>query len=409
MTSTRFRTGFALAALALAFAQPSAAQSGRLAGLEVRIGAVVPSSGPFAEWGRTNTATLKMLEDEVNAAGGVEGAKLRVIVYDDSAKPPQAANLVRRLAEDDKVLAIAGPLTSSAAEVAFPVANQMKLVSMSQASSKPGVSALNRPWAFRNTVDELVLAKTSVPFFKDAYKVATVAVIYDAKDANSVSLGSHIMPGLMKENGIKVVNEGSFLTFNTGDVDVSAQVTTLRALNPDGVIVAADYSQAITVIREMKRQGFTKPVIGGTPLISAAILKAAPEIPVVAPATFFLGDTAGPSARFVTALQPILRKTQGLPAEIEPSMYDANIYEIVSLYIDAIKKAGVSGKPDQLAQDREKIQKYVATSGAFTGFAGKVSFNPDGDAIKSFYIVVGQGGKWAERVRGCSAPGGKGC
>ena len=224
MTSTRFRTGLALAALALAFAQPSAAQSGRLAGLEVRIGAVVPSSGPFAEWGRTNTATLKMLEDEVNAAGGVEGAKLRVIVYDDSAKPPQAANLVRRLAEDDKVLAIAGP-----------------------------------------------------------------------------------------------------------------------------------------------------------------------------------------SARFVTALQPILRKTQGLPAEIEPSMYDANIYEIVSLYIDAIKKAGVSGKPDQLAQDREKIQKYVATSGAFTGFAGKVSFNPDGDAIKSFYIVVGQGGKWAERVRGCSAPGGKGC
>ena len=53
-------------------------------------------------------------------------------------------------------------------------------------------------------------------------------------------------------------------------------------------------------------------------------------------------------------------------------------------------------KPDQLAQDREKIQKYVATSGAFTGFAGKVSFNPDGDAIKSFYIVVGQGGKWAD-------------
>ncbi len=406
---TNLTNRIVLAALAIACCNPAAAQSGRLAGLEVRIGAVVPSSGPFAEWGRSNTATLKMLEDEVNAAGGVEGAKLRVIVYDDAAKPPQAANLVRRLAEDDKVLAIAGPLTSGAAEVSFPVANQLKLVSMSQASSKPGVSALNRPWAFRNTVDELVLARTGVPFFKDAYKVSTVAVIYDAKDANSVALGSRIMPGLMKENGIKVLNEGSFLTFNTGDVDVSAQVTTLRSLNPDGVVVAADYSQAISVLREMKRQGFIKPVIGGTPLISSAILKAAPEIAVVAPATFFLGEKGGQAEKFAAALTPILRKTQGLPAEIEPSMYDANIYEIVSLYVDAVKRAGVSLKPDQLAQDRERIQKFVAESGTFRGFAGKVAFNPDGDAIKTFYIVVGQGGKWADRARGCSAPGGKGC
>ncbi len=61
----------------------------------------------------------------------------------------------------------------------------------------------------------------------------------------------------------------------------------MKALNPDGVVVSADYSQAITVIREMKRQGLIKPVIGATQLISSAILKAAPEIPIVAPATFF--------------------------------------------------------------------------------------------------------------------------
>ncbi len=56
-------------------------------------------------------------------------------------------------------LAVAGPLTSSACEVTFPVANQMKIVSTSQASSKPGVAKANRPWAFRNTVDEGILAK----------------------------------------------------------------------------------------------------------------------------------------------------------------------------------------------------------------------------------------------------------
>src|SRR5438270_3988567 len=139
-----------------------------LAGREIRIGAIVPSSGPFAEWGRTNTVTLKMLEKQVNDAGGIEGAKLRIVIYDDAARPAQATNALRKLAGDDKVLGIAGPLTSSTCEVAFPVANEMQVTATSQASSKPGVAKANRPWAFRNTIDEGTLAKTTVPFFKNA-------------------------------------------------------------------------------------------------------------------------------------------------------------------------------------------------------------------------------------------------
>ena len=400
--------GAAVFSALLAFGQ-AAAQTGRLAGQEVRIGAIVPSSGPFAEWGRTNTVTLKMLEDEVNASGGVEGAKLRIIIYDDAFKPPQAANVFRRLAEDDKVLAVAGPLSSGACEVTFPVANQLKIAATSQASSKPGVAALNRPWGFRNTVDELVLARATVPYFKNAYKISSVAVIYDAKDANSVATGSRILPPLMKENGIKVLNEGNFLTFNSGDIDVSAQATTIRSLNPDGVVIAAEYNNATTVIRELKRQGFVKPVIGGTPLIAAGMLRAAPDVPIIAPATFFIGEKSGEKAeKFVAKLQPLLRKTPGLPPEIEPSMYDANIYEIVTLYLDAIRKTGVTLKPNELAQDREKIRKFVET-GAFDGFAGKVAFGKDGDATKSFFVVVGKDGKWSKGDSGCSGPGGKGC
>ena len=95
-----------------------------------------------------------------------------------------------------------------------------------------------------------------------------------------------------------MLNESDLISFNTGELDVSAQVTKLKALNPDGVVIGADYSQAITVLREMKRQGLMKPVIGGTPLISSAILKAAPEIPIVAPATFY-ATMKSPKAREV--------------------------------------------------------------------------------------------------------------
>jgi branched-chain amino acid transport system substrate-binding protein len=406
MTSRLIRVLGAAAALSGAFAGTPA----HAADDEIVLGAIVPSSGPFAEWGRTNTATLQMLEKQVNDAGGVNGAKLRIVILDDATKPAQATNDLRKLAGDDHVLAVAGPLTSSAAEVTFPVANEMKVVATSQASSKPGVAKLNRPWAFRNTIDEGVLGHTTVPYYKQAFDIKNVAIIFDAKDATAATVGSKIMPGLMKDNGIEVLNANDPLSFNTGDLDVSAQVTKIKALNPDGVVVSADYSQAVTVIREMKRQGVIKPVVGSTQLISSAILKAAPEIPIVAPATFYASMPGDKPQAFVKELTPILHKVSGLPAEIEPSMYDANIYEIASIYIDAIRKAGVTGKPEDLEADRTKIRDYMAKLSGFAGLGGPIAFNADGDAIKAFYIVQGQNGSWQSKVRGCSAPDGKqGC
>src|SRR5690348_13735934 len=75
---------FGLGIAAVVSAKPdAAAAAGRLSGQEVRIGAIVPSSGPFAEWGKTNAITLQMLENGVNKAGGVEGGKLKIFIYDD--------------------------------------------------------------------------------------------------------------------------------------------------------------------------------------------------------------------------------------------------------------------------------------------------------------------------------------
>ena len=392
------------ATLAVAVALPAGAQTA-----EIALGAIVPSSGPFAEWGRANTVTLQLLEKQVNDGGGINGAKLHIVILDDATKPAQATNNLRKLSGDDHVLAVAGPLTSSAAEVTFPVANEMKTVATSQASSKPGVAKLNRPWAFRNTIDEGVLGRTAVPYFKKTFSIKTVAIIFDAKDATAAAVGGRIMPALMKENEIEVVNTDP-LSFNTGDLDVSAQVTKMKALNPDGVVVSADYSQAVTVLREMKRQGMIKPVVGSTQLISSAILKAAPEIPVIAPATFYATMKGDKPEKFVAELQPLLRKTTGLPPEIEPSMYDANIYEIASIYIAAIKASGATGKPEDLDADRTKIRDYMAKLEGFPGLGGPIGFNDDGDAIKAFYVLQGQNGAWDSKVRGCSAaPGHPGC
>ncbi|MDE2374873.1 MAG: hypothetical protein KGL96_11655, partial [Hyphomicrobiales bacterium] len=90
---------------------------------------------------------------------------------------------------------------------------------------------------------------------------------------------------------------------------------------------------------------------------------------------------------------------------IEPSMYDANIYEIVSMYIDAIKKSGITGKASDLEADRTKIRDYMTNLKGFEGFSGSIGFNADGDASKAFFIVQGQKGAWATKVTGCSTGG----
>ncbi len=99
MTSRLIRV-LGAAGLAATLAGATASSAARAADAEIVLGAIVPSSGPFAEWGRTNTATLQMLEKQVNDAGGINGAKLRILILDDATKPAQATNNLRKLAGD---------------------------------------------------------------------------------------------------------------------------------------------------------------------------------------------------------------------------------------------------------------------------------------------------------------------
>ncbi|HYF94008.1 MAG TPA: ABC transporter substrate-binding protein [Symbiobacteriaceae bacterium] len=370
-----------------------AASASKLKGTEVKLGAIVPSSGPVAEWGKTNTAVLKLVEKEINDKGGVDGKPLKIVIFDSAAKADQAASGVRKLAGDEKVLAIAGPALSSEAEVAFPVANQEKIVVMSQNSSKPGVGAKNRPWAFRDTVDEAVFAQKTVPWFVKQYNVKTVAIVYDAADAVGTSLGKSVLPAEFKKAGVTVLNENDPITFSTTNVDVTAQVTKLKALNPDAVLIGAFYNGASTVLREMKRQGVIKPTLGGSPFVSSAILQAAPEIPVVSAATYFVGLDQAQAPDFTKKAVQAL-KDAGLPATTEPNMFDANIYETIRMYIDAILKSGVTNDPKDLESDRTKIRDYVAGLKEFQGIGGRVGLNKDGDGDKAFYVIMGQNGKW---------------
>src|SRR6266516_4695272 len=110
-------------------------------------------TGPFVSLSRTNELAARVAVDEINAAGGVNGRKLRYITFDTAGNPGQTVVGLRKLAEDDKVLAIIGPFSSGQVQVAAPAADRNGVVIMAMASSAPKLVA-NFKYASRNTSDE---------------------------------------------------------------------------------------------------------------------------------------------------------------------------------------------------------------------------------------------------------------
>src|ERR1700741_3158329 len=140
---------FAGSALVAASALAAPAASSQ----EIVLGYLPSGGGPFATFSKTNQIAAQMAVDEVNAAGGVNGKKLRIIAFDTEGKPDQAVVGLRKLADDDKVMAIIGPFSSSECRVAFPAAERAGVSVMSMASSAPNL-AEPFTFAFRNTSDE---------------------------------------------------------------------------------------------------------------------------------------------------------------------------------------------------------------------------------------------------------------
>src|SRR5262245_27219186 len=117
---------------------------------ELLLGYLPSLAGPFATLSRTNEIAAQIAVDEINAAGGIGGKKIRIVSFDTAGKPDQAVVGLRKLAEDDKVLAIIGPFSSSECRVVFPAGDRAGVAMMSMASSAPKLAEPFK-FAFRNT------------------------------------------------------------------------------------------------------------------------------------------------------------------------------------------------------------------------------------------------------------------
>jgi branched-chain amino acid transport system substrate-binding protein len=296
---------------------------------------------------------------------------------------------VRTLTEDSKVLAIVGPLSSAEAAVAANDAERLQILMLPYSSSAPGLTdGKTFTWRLSATEDKQFnrLLK-SLERKKIALKTADIIYVSDDRIANVT--GTKVYPPLLKEAGVDVKRS---VSLSLKSFDVAAQIAEVMRDNPDVVALAANYDQAVTVLRELHRQGYKGRVIGSQlfadPNLVGLFGKDADGMLFVSGFWRNHDDrTKEFSARFIEAMAKRGIKKLG------PHHVDAHAYDTVFLLKQAIESSRVTGDPGKLAAERIAVRDAMKGI-KFSGVLGDNICFTGSDAELPGYVIELQNADW---------------
>ncbi len=373
----------AIAALMIVAAPARAAE-------EVVLGLTNVKSGPLKTQGEGTEIAVDIAVAEINAAGGINGMKLRIVKFDTGTDPKQAVVAARKFAQDDGALGIIGPFSSGEAGAAFPIGERLGIVQIPNASSAPGLTK-GKSYAFRLTEDESKqYNRLLTSMKKKGISARHTEIFYVTDERISKIVGVFLMPKLMKKFGMSA---GKPIGYSYTSFDLAPQATKAMQSNPDIIAVASVGMHAGKVLKEMRRQGFKGRMIGSQ-LFSdpnnVELFGTDAEGTLFASGFWYKlnAETRAFSAKFDVEV-----KKRGLKRPF-PHHVDAQAYDIVYLFKQAMEKAKVTGDPDKRKAERTAIRD--ALNGIiFSGITGKnVCFDANGDAELPGYIIEIKGNQW---------------
>ncbi len=368
----------------------SAITGGAAQAQELLLGYLPSLAGPFATLSRTNEIAAQIAVDEINASGGIGGKKIRIISFDTAGKPDQAVVGLRKLADDDKVLAVIGPFSSGECRVVFPAGERAGIVTMSMASSAP---KLAEPFTYglRNTSDEgYMFQKVMKTLQEKKYPAATASIAYATDDVISKTMGEIVLPNIMKQFGTEV--KGS-VTFQTQAFDLATQVSQLKAQPTDLIGIGSGPEPAVRLAQELRRQGHAGRLVAGSTIGDSELARRMGNDGngTVIPSTFYSG-VSDKAKKFEDELVK-RAKAAGIERSAA-SQFEAATYDSVQFYAHAMKEAKVSGDTAKLAAERTAIRDTLRAMKPHPALEGPISFGKNGDALKPVYIIEMQGGRW---------------
>ncbi len=365
---------FVAALLSAAFI-PVLACGKRGAGDEIPIGEYGSLTGTTATFGQSTDNAIKMAFDEINAAGGVLGKKLRLFVEDDQSKPEEAATAATKLVNQNRVVALLGEVSSSRSLAAAPIAQAAQIPMVSPSSTNPRVTQVG-DYIFRVCFTDPFQGAVMAKFAHDTLKLKRLAILVDVRNDYSVGLQTFFRQHL-KQLGGEVIAEQSY---SEGDSDFHAQLTQIKATNPDGIYVPGYYTEVGTIARQARELGITVPLLGGDGWDSPKLW----EIGGEALNGCYLSNhysTDDPSPVVQSFVAEYKKRYNQLPDALAALGYDA-----AKILVDAMGRAG--------STDGAKVRDALAATKDFQGVTGSITINADRNAVKPAVILKVENGKF---------------
>ena len=257
------RTVFGAIAATLALsAIPAGAQN------TIRIASLQELSGSGATVGTNFKNGMDLAIKEINAAGGILGKKIEVTHSDTQSNPGVAKGLAQK-AIDDGVFAVFGPGFSGSMIVSMNETRRAEVPNFTGAEAA-SITAQGNPYVFRTSFGQATSMPKVGRFIASNLKAKTVAIIFVNNDFGKG--GRDMINKTLGELGVKVVAD---ISTDAGQVDFSAPVLKAKQSNADVIFVYTNEEEAARALRELRKQGVTKPLVGETVLTGQKVIELA--------------------------------------------------------------------------------------------------------------------------------------
>ena len=341
---------------------------------EIVIGEVAALTGGTATFGTSSNAGTKMAIDEINAAGGLLGKKLKLVTEDDQSKAGEAGAVAKKLISRDKVVALLGEVASGRSLEMAPIAQKAGVPMISPASTNPKVTEAGDHVfriCFIDPFQGTVMGKFAI---SRGWK--KVAILTDTKQDYSVGL-SQFFKEYFAKNGGSIISEQNY---SSGDKDFKAQLTKIKADAPDAIFASGYYNEAGLIATQARELGITAPLLGGDGWDSPSLVQVAGQ---AIEGSFFSNhfSTEDQSPR----IQEFVKKYQGLYGKM-PDAMAALGYDSAMILADAIKRAGTT--------EGKALRDAIAATKDFEGITGKITLDANRNANKPAVILTIQDGKF---------------
>ncbi len=352
--------------------------SGLALAKEVKVGVVLPLTGPIAAFGQTSNDGLQIAYEQNNKLKN--GDTVKLIVLDDRGDKVEAATAVKRLLDKDGVTVILGEVASGNSMAMAPVAERAKTPMITHASTNPRVTKGKKyvtRACFIDPFQGAVMAKYALD-----NGMKTAVVVTDAKQDYSVGLAKAFKKAYTKGGG-KILKT---VLINSGDKDFNAQVSTIKAANPSIIAFTGYYPEAALLVKQARAMGVNVPFIGADGVGFPELVKIGGKAAEGFMYTDHFNEAAAssPEAKaYVEAYHKKYNKTADSMGALAADAY--------GMILSAMNKCIDEGKA---SDDKECINQNLRNTKGYKGITGVINIDKNGNAVKSAVINEVKDGKF---------------